>query len=61
MPFFHHSRFLERNLLLPLLLPLFLSLLTLFAVMEHTKLEQIDFGMSIHTSFDELKAIYIAF
>ncbi len=37
--------------LLPLLV---LSVLTLFAVMEHAKLKQIDFGATIHASFTEV-------
>ena len=40
---------------------LVLSVLTLSAVMEHTKPEQIDFGTTIHTSFDEFKPIHISF
>jgi len=58
---FHTLRFLQMNHWLPLLLfPLVLSVLILFAVMEHTKLEQIDFGATIHTSFDKLEPIHIA-
>jgi hypothetical protein len=40
---------------------LVLSVLTLFAVVEHSKLEQIDFGTTVHASFDELKPIDIPF
>src|SRR5229473_471340 len=55
-------RFLQRNHLLSLLLVLLvLSVLTLFTVMEYSKLEQIDFGTTIHASFDELKPIHIPF
>lgn len=57
---FHTLWFLEKNHLLPLLLvPLVLSLLTLFAMIEYAKLEQIDFGTTIHASFDELKSIHV--
>ena len=44
-----------------LLVPLVLSVLTLFAVIEHAKLEQIDFGATVHAPFDELEPIHIAF
>ncbi len=47
--------------LLLLLVPLVLSVLTLFAVMEHAQLEQIDVGATVHASFDELEPIHIAF
>ncbi len=33
---------------------LVLSVLTLFALMEHPKLEQIKLGSTIHTAFNEL-------
>jgi len=46
--------------LLLLLVPLVLSVLTLFAVLEYAKLEQIDFGATVHASFDELEPIHIA-
>src|SRR5437763_10244184 len=57
---FHDRRFLQINPLLFLLLVLLvLSVLTLFAVMEHAKLEQIDFGATVHASFNELEPIHI--
>jgi hypothetical protein len=37
-----------------LLVPLVLSVLTLFAVIEHAKLEQIDFGATVHHPFTEV-------
>src|SRR6266496_6742673 len=53
---FHALRFLQMNHRLSLLLFLLvLSVLTRFAVMEHAKLEQIDFGATVHTSFDPPK------
>jgi hypothetical protein len=59
---FQALRFLQMSHLLPLhLFLLVLSVLTCFALMEHTKLEQIDVGATIHTSFDELKPIHISF
>src|SRR6266516_1235853 len=52
---FHRPRFLQTICLwsLPVLV-LVLSVLTLFALMEHAQLEQIKFGSTIHTSFNEL-------
>ena len=47
--------------LLLLLVPLVLSVLTLFAVVEHSKLEQVNFGTTVHASFDELQPIHIPF
>jgi ABC-type amino acid transport system permease subunit len=44
-----------------LFVPLVLSVLTLFAVMEHAKPEQIDFGTTIHASFYEFEPIHIPF
>ena|SRR6266446_6313442 len=51
---FQHPRFLQTICLwsLPVLV-LVLSVLTLFALMEHAKLEQIKLGSTIHTSFNE--------
>ncbi len=51
---FHPPRFLQTIRLwsLPVLV-LVLSVLTLFALMEHAKLEQIKLGSTIHTSFNE--------
>ena len=46
--------------LLLLLVPLVLSVLAPFAMIEYAKLEQIDFGTTIHASFDELEPIHIA-
>src|SRR6266496_4860093 len=36
-----------------------LSLLILFALMEHSTFEQIELGTTIHASFDELKPIHV--
>ena len=59
---FHDLRFLQMTYLLSLLIFLLvLSVLTLFAVMEHAKLEKIDFSATVHASFDELEPIHIAF
>ena len=59
---FHPLRFREATHVLCLMvLGFVLSVLTHFAVMEHAKLEQIDFGATVHTSFDELKPIHISF
>lgn len=59
---FHELRFLQRNHLLPLLrFLLALSLLAFFAVMEHAKLEQIEFSATIHAPFDELEPSHISF
>ncbi len=52
---FHHPRFLQTIRLWPLpVLVLVLSVLTLFALMEHAKLEQIKLGSTIHTAFTEV-------
>jgi hypothetical protein len=40
---------------------LVLSVLTLFAPIEYTKLEQIEFGATIHASFNEFEPIHIPF
>ena len=59
---FQHPRFLQTICLwsLPVLV-LVLSVLTLFALMEHTKLEQIKLGLTIHASFNELEPIDMPF
>src|SRR6266571_5448445 len=57
---FHALRFLQMNHLLSLLLVLLvLSVLIRFAPMEHPKLEKIDFGATIHASFNEFEPIHI--
>ncbi len=57
---FHALRFLQMNHLLSLLLFLLvLSVLIRFAPMEHPKLEKIDFGATIHASFNEFEPIHI--
>ena len=59
---FHDLRFLQMTYLLSLLIFLLvLSVLTLFAPMEHAKLEKIEFGATIHASFNELKPVHIPF
>ena len=59
---FHDRRFLQMNPLLSLLLVLLvLSVLTLCAVVEHSQLEQIDFGATVPASFDELQPIHLPF
>jgi hypothetical protein len=59
---FHALWLLQRNHLLSwLLFPPALSVLTLFAVIEHAKLEQINFGATVHASFDELESIDVPF
>ncbi len=52
---FHHPRFLQTICLCSLpVLVLVLSVLTLFALMEHAQLEQIKLGSTIHATFNEL-------
>src|SRR6266567_1059669 len=59
---FHDLRFLQTNHLLSLMVLLFvLSVPILFALVEYSKLEQIEFGATIHASFDELEPIDVAF
>jgi hypothetical protein len=42
-----------------LCLLLLLSVQTLLAVMEHSKLEQIELGSTIHAAFNELEPIHL--
>src|SRR5579872_5720951 len=59
---FHALWFLQMTCRLSLLLLLpVLPALTLCTVMEYAKFEQIDFGATVHASFDELEPIHIAF
>src|SRR5260221_8617813 len=59
---FHDLRLLQTTHLLSLMvLLLVLSVSTLSALVEHSKLEQVQFGATIHTSFNELEPIDIAF
>ena len=59
---FHHLRFLQTtHLLFLMVLLLVLSVLILFAPMEHAKLEPIECCTTIPTSFDELEAIHMPF
>ena len=59
---FHSLQFLQViHLLCLMVLPLVLSVPILFALVEHSKLEQIDFGTTIHASFNELEPVHIAF
>src|SRR5205807_7001318 len=59
---FHHLRFLQTtHLLFLMVLLLVLSVLILFAPMEHAKLEQIEFGATIHASFNVLEPVHIPF
>ncbi len=51
---FHSLRFLQTPRLLFLMVLLALSVPTLFALVEHTKLEQIELRTTIHTSFTEV-------
>ena len=44
-----------------IVLLLVLSVLILFAPMEHAKLEQIEFGATIQASFNELEPVHIPF
>ncbi len=59
---FHPPGFLQTIHLwsLPVLV-LVLSVLTLFALMEHAKLEQIKLGSPIHAPFNELEPIDMPF
>jgi hypothetical protein len=57
----HDLRFLQTTHLLSLIvLLLVLSVPTLFTLVEHSKLEKIEFGATIHASFTELEPIDIA-
>ena len=59
---FQYLRFLQTiHLLCLIVLLLLLSVPILFALVEHSKLEKIEFGATIHASFNELEPIYIAF
>ena len=44
-----------------MVLLLALSVLTLFAPMEHSKLEKIELRATIHASFTELESVHIPF
>ena len=59
---FHPPRFLQTIHVwsVPALV-LVLSVLTLFALMEHAKLEQIKLGSTIHAPFNELEPIDVPF
>src|SRR5258708_34148771 len=57
---FYRPRCLQMISLLCLLL-LLLSVQTLLAVMEHSKLEQIELGSTIHAAFNELEPIHLPF
>jgi hypothetical protein len=59
---FHALQFLQTiHLLCLTVLPLVLSVLILFALVEHSWLEKIDFGATIHAPFNEFEPIHIAF
>src|SRR5438876_916294 len=59
---FHHPRFLQTIHLLSLtVLVLVFSVLTLFALMEHSKLEKIELGATIHASFNEFQPVHVTF
>jgi hypothetical protein len=56
---FDHSHFLEVTHLLCLTsLPLVFSVLTPFALIEDSMLEQIDFGATIHAAFTEVSVFH---
>jgi hypothetical protein len=57
---FYASWFLQTILLLPLT-PLIFGLLTFFAMMEYTPLEQIQVRATIHTALNQLQTIHMAF
>jgi hypothetical protein len=57
---FHSLQFLQTiHLLCLMVLPLALSVPILFALVEHARLEKIDFGTTIHASFNEFEPIHI--
>src|SRR5712692_1700299 len=56
---FHALQFLQTiHLLCLMVLPLALSVPILFALVEHARLEQIDFGTPIHASFTEVSLFH---
>lgn len=57
----HPLRFLQTIHLLGLMvLPLVLSVMILFTLVEHSMLEKIDFSTTIHASFNEFEPVHIA-
>ena len=59
---FDHPRVLQTSHLLCLLaLLLVLSVLTLFAGMEYSKLEKIELGTTVHAPFNQFEPIHLSF